>query len=131
MIVEVDATETSDAPNGEALWGVFCRLSDDGDYYSMEVYNDGYAAIGRQTSDGYTELAGEFSASSAFNEDSENRIRGDCVGDTLTMYVNGENVLQTTDSEYESGAVGVAIANIGDDPPELDVSFDDFSVSTP
>jgi hypothetical protein len=38
-------------------------------------------------------------------------IRGDCVGDKLTLYVDGQKALEAEDSEFESGKIGLIVHN--------------------
>jgi hypothetical protein len=57
-----------------------------------------------------------------------NRIRGDCVGDKLTLYVNDQKLAEATDNELASGEVGLSV---GPNGSRTDVLFDNFSVSKP
>ena len=38
-------------------------------------------------------------------------IRGDCVGDKLTLYVDGQKALEAEDSEFETGKIGLIVHN--------------------
>jgi hypothetical protein len=38
-------------------------------------------------------------------------IRGDCVGDKLTLYVDGQKALEAEDSELETGKIGLFVHN--------------------
>jgi hypothetical protein len=58
-----------------------------------------------------------------------NHIRFDCVGSTLTLYVNGYQLDQQTDAEYTTGNVGLiagTFSTVG-----ADILFDNFSVFKP
>lgn len=59
-----------------------------------------------------------------------NRIRGDCVGSTLTLYANGQKLVEASDAELDSGNVGLYVKNLAMQPPATDVLFDNFSVSS-
>ncbi len=62
-----------------------------------------------------------------------NRIRADCVGSKLTLYVNDRQVLEAEDSEYASGFYGLFVGNDVENggPFKTNVLFDDFSISSP
>jgi hypothetical protein len=57
-----------------------------------------------------------------------NHIRGECVGNTLTLYVNGQVVLEAKDAEYGSGRVGLFVRDFGF-APGTNGSFDNIVVS--
>ena len=56
-----------------------------------------------------------------------NHIRGECVGNAITLYVNGQAVLEAKDAEYGSGKVGLFVSDFGL-APGTEVSLDNFSV---
>ena len=55
-----------------------------------------------------------------------NHIRFDCIGSTLTLFVNGTQVDQQTDSEYIIGNVGLIAGTFAD--VGTDILFDNFMV---
>jgi hypothetical protein len=61
--------------------------------------------------------------------DATNHIRADCVGDTLTLYVNGEKLAEAKDSDFTSGDVGLMAGTF--DQVGVDIRFDNFVVSRP
>ncbi len=58
-----------------------------------------------------------------------NLIRLDCVGSTLTLYVNGEFVGETVDSSIGAGDVGLYAGTFS--VPGTDILFDNFVVREP
>jgi hypothetical protein len=123
VIVEVDAANRSTTrtpPNG--AWGIVCRARDNQNLYALAISQDGTAIIAKAKNGQLTALAqGHY-----INSDtSTNHIRGDCVEDTLTLYVDGEKIIEARDSDHKSGRVGLTV------DPQLNVSFDNFSVSKP
>ena len=58
-----------------------------------------------------------------------NHIRADCVGDSLSLYVNGEKLASANDSEYSNGDVGLLAGAF--DTTGTDIHFDNFSVLKP
>jgi len=118
-------------------FGIVCRAGDDG-YYALEISTDGWYGIGKVRGDEYTLLVGpdeEPARSDSMDvvlrqaEQLTQRLRADCIGDTLTLYVDGEKVAEVQDASYATGSVGLAAYNI--DAPRTEVVFDNFVVRTP
>jgi len=61
--------------------------------------------------------------------DATNHLRADCIGSKLSLYVNGEFLAQSEDSEFTSGDVGVMAGTL--ESPGTDIRFDNFVVSKP
>jgi hypothetical protein len=112
--------------------GVVCRLQDPDNYYSMMVFGNGYVSIAKIEDadlrnlevDNRSEEIGE----NAFSPNVH--IRGDCVGDTLTLYVEDQKVIEAKDSEFRSGDVGLFVNSVGA-PAGANILFDNFSVTKP
>jgi hypothetical protein len=132
VVVEVDAKVLNSQTYNIAA-GVACRLdSEAGDYYRCFVFPSGYVVISKvKAGEEVIELdEGDRSDVIGGNVVSPH-IRGDCVGNTLTLYVSGQKVLEAEDSEYESGEVGL-IANSGSESTAgADILFDNFFVKKP
>lgn len=127
--VEVDAHRLSGVDDNE--YGVICRYVDTGNFYAASISSDGFYGIIR-LSDGNFEYVGmdAMQTSDAINLGSEsNHIRFDCVGSSLTLYVNGTQVATTEDTTHASGDVGLYAGTFG--TPGIDIMFDDFVVSRP
>ena len=58
-----------------------------------------------------------------------NHLRGDCVGSTLTLYVNGQQVSTVNDTSFTSGDIGLTVGTFDD--PNAAVTFDNFIVFKP
>jgi len=123
--VEVDATRIGDDASKPASWGVVCRASiAKGDVYLFALLNDGRPFIAKSDNNEVNILAVGTPAEAIHMDKSPNRIRGDCVGNKLTLYINGQKLLEVEDAEFASGGVGLAVEN-------ADISFDNFSVRKP
>jgi hypothetical protein len=124
--VEVDAAQTAGPRDG--YYGLVCRYEDDGNYYLLAVSPDGNFGIGKVRYGELTfltftdQFAGLLSPLG-------NRLRADCVGNTLSLYVNGTKVLETMDYDLVSGQVGMVVGNRS--APGTDVKFDNFIVLKP
>jgi len=113
----------------ENRMGLICRYQH-GDYYFFAISNDGYYVIGKFIG-GLTLLLGqsEMQASDVVQKGTMNHLRADCVGDTLTFYINYNQVASATDADLPSGDVGVLAGAFSE--PDVDVLFDHFVVIQP
>jgi len=125
--VEVDVTKLNGPDENRA--GVMCRYRN-GDYYFFIISNDGYYAVGKFIG-GMTLLIGqEFMQQTGFVQlDQVNHLRADCIGDTLTFYVNFNQVASVQDTDFPTGGVGVLAGSF--DEPGVDVLFQNFVVLQP
>ena len=105
--IEVDATVSGSARDSD--FGILCRGIDSDNQILLLISADGYAVIGKFKDGEFSTLSSEdWVESSAINQGSQlNRIRGDCVGNTFALYVNGTQVATATDDEFPSGMVGL------------------------
>ena len=125
--VEVDVFRL-DGPS-ENREGLICRYQN-GDYYFFVISNDGYYAIGKFIG-GQTLLLGQtaMQPSEFIKQDAVNHLRADCLGDTLTFYINYNQVATAKDADFANGDVGLlagAFSKAG-----VDVLFDHFMVIQP
>ena len=58
-----------------------------------------------------------------------NHLRADCIGNTLTFYVNGFPISQVNDATLTSGEVGLLAGTF--DEGGVDIIFDQFIVLQP
>lgn len=113
----------------ENRMGLMCRYQS-GNYYFFVITNDGYYAIGKFIG-GMTLLLGqnELQASEVIQQGTMNHLRADCIGSTLTFYVNFTQVATAVDTDLPSGDVGVLAGSFSE--PGVDVMFDQFVVLQP
>jgi hypothetical protein len=122
----------------EDTFGIICRAKDD-QYYALEIGNDGWYGIGRVNGDEYTSLTepdgdrtttdASYAITKAQAEEESYRLRADCIGDTLSLYVDGEKVAEVQDDALRSGGVGLTAYNY--DAPRTEILFDNIVVSKP
>ena len=126
--VEVDAVMVGGPEDND--FGILCRYVDVGNYYFGIISSDGYYAIGTVIG-GTQQIIGEnMQPSDAINTGYEsNRIRFDCVGSTLSLYVNGVLLQQESDSKFSNGDVGLMAGTF--DTAGAQIAFDNFVVSKP
>jgi hypothetical protein len=113
----------------ENRMGLLCRYQS-GNYYFFIISNDGYYVIGKFIG-GLTLLLGqtEMQASETIQSGTMNHLRADCIGNTLTFYINFTQVASATDTDLPTGDVGVLAGAFSQ--PGVDVLFDNFVVMQP
>ncbi|HEX9617476.1 MAG TPA: hypothetical protein VGA03_08660 [Anaerolineales bacterium] len=127
--LEVDGQRTSGARDG--YYGLVCRHQDEEEsYYALVVAEDGSYGIGK-SEDGEFEFIETGTAESGVIRDGDepNRVRADCIGDTLSLYANGQKLLEVQDDDFDSGFVGLVAGTrlTG----EITVLFDNFAIYEP
>ncbi|OGO14621.1 MAG: hypothetical protein A2032_04190 [Chloroflexi bacterium RBG_19FT_COMBO_49_13] len=127
--IEVDATKNSGPDDND--FGIICRYTDVDQFYYGVVSSDGYYGIMKMTSDGGMPIGSDslLESDKIIQGDASNHIRFDCVGSTLTLYVNSTQVDQQTDSTYTTGNVGLIAGTF--DTAGTDVLFDNLFVYKP
>jgi hypothetical protein len=117
-------------PN-DNYFGVICRFQPAESYYGFLVSSDGYYGIIKVVN-GQFQLLGtqnmEYS-DVIIKDRATNRVRGDCIGGSLTLYVNGILLETVNDSEFQTGDVGLIAGS--HEIWGVDVLFDDFIVYQP
>lgn len=132
VIISVE-TEHIGGPEDNA-YGVICRYQSSENFYVFLISSDGYYAIGKYESgrDQVTYLSGEgqYVASEAINQGAaRNALRVGCVGDELSLTVNGQLVDTVTDATFAGGDIGLSASSF--EPGTLVVSFDNVRVLAP
>jgi hypothetical protein len=129
VIVEVDATKNGGPDDND--FGVICHYQNVDNFYYFQITSDGYALIGKVTGGEQSMISGDdYATTGAVHQgNATNHIRGECVGDSLTLIVNGEQVLTATDTDLTGGDVGLMAGTF--DTAGADILFDNFVVSKP
>ncbi|MCC6606876.1 MAG: hypothetical protein IT327_26960 [Anaerolineae bacterium] len=132
VIITVQARQTS-GPNNNA-YGVLCRYQDENNFYIFLISGDGYYAIGKYETgrDQITYLTpnAEYVFSEVINQGvATNLIRVSCVGEELSLSVNGLPLVTVTDSAFAGGDVGLGVSTL--EPGTAVVQFDDLLVLAP
>jgi len=125
--IETDITRLAGPFENRA--GVMCRYNN-GDYYFFIISNDGYYAIGKFIG-GISLLLGAstMEGTDVIKVDAVNHLRADCVGDTLTFYVNFNQVGVVQDTDFPTGGVGIIAGSFNE--PGVDILFQNFVVMQP
>lgn len=132
VIITVDARQVA-GPNDNAF-GVICRYQSAENFYLFLISGDGYYMIGKYQSGAnqiqYLTGDGEFVASEVINQGvAINQIRASCIGNQLTLSVNGIQLVSVTDPTFVTGDVGIGASTF--EPGTAVIEFDDFRILAP
>lgn len=127
--IEVDAMLIGGPTDND--FGLICRYLDESNFYMLLVSSDGYYGIAKMKEGQYSMIGSDqlqYSTAIAQGQ-STNRLRGDCVGQNLVLYVNDQKLMETVDGDFASGDVGLLAGAY--DEPSVDILFDNFVVKKP
>lgn len=115
VIVSVEARQVG-GPNDNA-YGLICRYQNEENFYVFLVSGDGFFAIGKyQTGTEnvvYLTENQQFIPSDAINLGvASNELSASCVGNQLSLEVNGIPVLSVTDPTFVTGDIGLAAGTL-------------------
>ena len=117
----------------DGIFSVSCRVKNGAGFYSFEFSPNGWYGIEKYTISGNNSNADALAEgtidTSGFDKTALYHLRGDCVGDTLTLYMNGQPVAQATDTSFTSGSIGLG-AKLGPSGDlGVDVLFSNYTVT--
>lgn len=127
VVISVDAYPYK--PTGMGGFGVLCRFQKDtGDYYGLEITEDGYSSIWRYENGEYTFLS-YWALSSAIPSGGAGRITAACVGEHLLLAVDNMLVAEAFDASWASGDIGLFAETF--DAGGFVAAFDNYVVQRP
>ncbi len=124
--VEVDVTKQAGPDDND--FGIICRYQNDQNFYFFVISSDGYLGIGK-VKDGNRQLVNrtEMPPSEVIKKGNDiNHLRADCNGETLSLYVNGQQVDSQQEPEYGAGNVGLIAGSFAQGG--VDILFKNFVV---
>ena len=115
-------------------YGLICRYQSAENFYVFLISSDGYYAIGKYQSGSnqitYLSGEGQYQFSDTINQGTAgNRIRASCIGNELSLAVNGVPLATVSDSTFAGGDIGVAVSTF--ESGTLEVAFDDVEALAP
>ena len=118
--------------HGHGYYGFNCRESAGGNYYTIFITTDGYYGFGHNINNKlhileYWELP---ELDPPIDPKGSNHVRADCRGNTLTLFINGIPIDQTTVEGIGPGYVGMMIGTRLEDQ-ELTMYFDNLVMYAP
>ncbi len=110
VIITTQARQVS-GPDDNA-YGIICRYQSPENFYVFLVSGDGHYAIGKYTSSNpqieYLSGEGQYIFSDAINQGAAtNEIRASCIGNELSLAVNGIPLDTVNDPTFVTGDIGV------------------------
>ncbi|MBI3959845.1 MAG: hypothetical protein HY328_13625, partial [Chloroflexi bacterium] len=110
--------------------GLICRFTEDG-YFYVDISTDGDFTIS-QVVGGEIVVLSEWTENDAIDtgEGTVNRLRLDCIGDTITAYANGE-VLDSVTVEAVAGGFGFEAGTFESTGEPATIGFDNLVLSQP
>lgn len=113
-------------------FGLICRYQDQYNFYALLISSDGYGGIVKVKDGLYTILnntEGLEYGSMIHTGTETNQLRGDCINNRLTLYVNHEPFLEVEDSDFSVGEVGLIVGAYNQSG--VDILFDNYFVIKP
>ncbi len=113
------------------IFGLICRFTEENSFYEFVISSDGYYAILKIINGEYVMLSGDsMDFHSAINQGrGTNRIRADCVGDQLSLFINNQLIESVKDDEIIAGRIGLIAGTTSESG--TDILFDNFVLYQP
>ncbi|MGD8586602.1 MAG: hypothetical protein PVH65_11695 [Chloroflexota bacterium] len=132
VIIDVE-TYQAGGPDDNA-YGVICRYQNEENFYVFLISGDGHYAIGKYQSGTpqvqYLSGGGQYTFSDVINQgQSRNQMRVNCVGNELSLSVNGVPLETVTDPTFVIGDVGLGASTF--QPGTTVIEFDNLRVIAP
>ena len=124
FVVQVEAW-VADGPDDNG-YGLVFRYQDNDNFYYYEVSSDGYYSIGKMAADEWEILVGWSESDLIRLGRQTNTLSVECDSPRMTFIVNGYQIEELTDDDFEAGSLGF-IAEAGDEPG-VRVHFDNLKV---
>jgi hypothetical protein len=129
IVLEVEAARMAGPVDG--YYGLLCRQVDKDNYYALVIGSNGFYGIGKMAKGDFAFLQEDQDTKGVINSGATalNKIRADCIGDTLRLYANGQMLMEVQDSDFQEGVTGLVVGTRKQ--PGLDVLFDNFATYQP
>lgn len=131
VIVEVSASRRAGPEDNN--YGIICRAKDLDNFYFFWISSDSYQVIGKYENGESSFLSSDqmqFTDGIKGGLNESNRIRAECVGNTLKLVVNGRTVAKVTDDTFtEGGDVGLMAGTF--EEGGVEIFFDNLVVTKP
>jgi len=127
--IEVDALKVGGSDDND--FGIICRYQDTENFYLFIISSDGYYGIGKVIGGKQILIdMTQMQFSSVLRQGVVSvRIRADCVGKHLALYVDGKRIHVVEDGTFVTGDVGLIAGTFAE--AGTDIYFDNFVVRNP
>lgn len=132
VIINVQARQVG-GPDDNA-YGVICRYQSPDNFYVFLISGDGHYAVGKYKTGSsqieYLTGEGQYVFSDAINQgEATNEIRASCIGNELSLSVNGIPMETVTDPTFVTGDVGLGASPF--QPGTTVIEFEGIRVVAP
>ncbi len=127
--LDVDAARIEGPLDG--YFGLVCRHIDGDNYYALVISSDGtYGIAIREGGEKLRFLVeGRDEEGVLLPGTASNHLRADCVGSTLSLYANGQKLVDVQDSTLDSGDTGLLAGTLSE--PGLRVVYSNYAIYNP
>ena len=127
--VQVMATKLEGPDNN--VFGVLCRYQDARNFYFFLISSDGYSGIGvyRDGEEFLLSNKAMLPSDAIHQGQATNHVRAECIGEELSLYINGSLTAQAIATDWSRGDVGLVAGTYS--KPGTDILFEKFSVLLP
>lgn len=92
----------------DGYYGVVCRFQDANNYYAFLVSNNGFYSIAKMENATFSTIQeGQDETGDVLVQGAPNVVRGDCINQTLTLFVNDQKLLEIQDVLFDEGVIGL------------------------
>jgi hypothetical protein len=126
MVITVNTEVIQTTGNGE--YGLICRYQDNDNFYLLTITEDSKYAIILREKGNWVNLV-DYSGFDRQSDPKNSKIEASCIGNTLTLSVNGEILEKVNDNTVKNGDYGLIIGT--DVKSGLRIAFDDLVVKQP
>ena len=132
VVIDVETTQLNENSETLSTYGVMCRVQENGDGYAFRITNNGQYVIEKFEGGVFYPLNGwKYSdVIKANKEVNRNHLEVGCIGNQLTITVNGHLLDLAVDSSFTDGKVGF-VAQAGDAEHETEVHYDELYLVRP
>lgn len=131
--VHIEVTVINNSTDSTTAFGIICnKQPSTSNFYYLAMTPAGQYAIAKAIegqSDVFLTNNNSWASSNAIMQNASSyRMGADCSNGTLTLYVDGQQIVSVSDSSYSSGGVALFTWS-GENATTTNVSFDDFLVT--
>lgn len=132
VIIRAEARQVSGS--NDNAYGLICRYQNTENFYVFLISGDGYYAIAKYQSGSenvvYLTENGQFQSSDEINTGvASNELLVSCIGNELSLEVNGAPLISVTDPTFVTGDIGLAASTLQAETGIIE--FDNVQVSAP
>jgi hypothetical protein len=128
VIVEVEASQLAGPLDG--YYGAVCRFQNGSNYYALVISANNSFGIAKMKAGKFEFLQEGLAQPGVIQVGSvANQIHAECIGNTLTLYTNGQKLVEVQDSDFPTGSTGIVAGTRM--KPGMVAFFDNIAVYQP